>query len=132
MRIWESNNPYEVISIRQSKIESIFCFVQRKLFGPFFFASSTVSGTVNLDMLQESLMPILEAENPDGILLQQDGEPSHFHKETTDNLNSRHPEKRIVRGGPITRPHHSPDLTPLIFFPGYIKDTPHVLYRNLL
>jgi hypothetical protein len=28
-------------------------------------------------------MPILEAERSDGLLLQHDGEPSHFHKEMT-------------------------------------------------
>jgi hypothetical protein len=79
-------------------------------------------------VLGEFLTLILEAESPDGMLLQQAGEPSYFHKEMTDILSGRHPEKWIVRGGPITWPPHSPDLTPLIvFFPGYMKDTAQVL-----
>jgi hypothetical protein len=61
-------------------------FVQSELFGPFFFAESSVNGAVFLDMLEEFLLPILGAESPDGMLLQQDSEPYHFHKEMTDIL----------------------------------------------
>jgi hypothetical protein len=73
-------------------------------------------------------MPILEEESPDDMLFQQDGAPPpHFHKEATDFLYRRFPEKWIGRGGPITWPPRSPDLTPLdLFFCGYIKDAVYV------
>jgi hypothetical protein len=73
--------------------------------------------------VEEFLTPVLKEEGPDDMLLQQEGTPPHFHKEVTDFLNSKFPEKWIGRGGPITWPPSSPDLTPLdFFFWGYIKD----------
>jgi hypothetical protein len=77
----------------------------------------------------EFLTPILEEEGPDDMLFQQDGAPPHFQKEVTDFLNRKCPEKWINRGGPITWPPRSPDLTPLEFFffiGGYIKDPVYV------
>jgi hypothetical protein len=71
------------------------CLAQRELFGPFFFAESTANGTVFLDMLEESLMPILGA---DGMLLQQDAEPSHFHKEMTDIFKWQASRKMYFQG----------------------------------
>jgi hypothetical protein len=85
-----------------------------------------VTGIVFLDM-EEFLMPILEQEGPDDVLFQQDGAPLHFHKEVTDFLNRKFSEKWIGRGGPITWPPRSPDLTPFDFlFRGYIKDAVYV------
>jgi hypothetical protein len=49
------------------------------------------------------------------VLFQQDGAHPHFHKEVTDFLNIKFPEKWIGRGGPITWLPRSPDLTPLDF-----------------
>jgi hypothetical protein len=60
-------------------------------------------------------------------MLFQDGAPPHFHKEVTDFLNSKFPEKCIGRGWPITWQPRSPDLTPLdFFFWGFIKDAVYV------
>jgi hypothetical protein len=67
-------------------------------------------------MLGEFLTPILEEKSPDDMLIQQDGTPSHFHKEVTDFLHRKFPEKWIGRGGPVNWPPRSPDLTPLDFF----------------
>jgi hypothetical protein len=44
-------------------------------------------------MLEEFLMHILEEEGPDDVLFQQDGAHPHFHKEVTDFLNIKFPEK---------------------------------------
>jgi hypothetical protein len=63
------------------------------VFRPFFFAEHTVTGIVHLNMMEEVLMPILEEEGPNDMLFQQDGAPSHFHKEVTDFLNRKFPEK---------------------------------------
>jgi hypothetical protein len=61
-------------------------------------------------------MSILEEEGPDDMLFQQDGVLPHFHKEVTDFLNSKFRVKWIGRGGTITWPPRSPDLTHLDFF----------------
>jgi hypothetical protein len=95
--------------------------------GLFFFAESTVTGVVYLYKLEEFLIPILEEGGPDDTLFQQDGLPPHFNKELKGVFNRKIPEKYIVRGGPITSPPRSPDLTPLDFFVwGYIKDAVYV------
>jgi hypothetical protein len=65
--------------------------------------------------VEKFLMPILEEEGPDDMLFQQHGVPPHFHKEVTDFLNRKFPEKWIGRGGTITWPPRSPDLIPLDF-----------------
>jgi hypothetical protein len=62
------------------------------------------------DMLEEFLIPILEEKGPDDMLFQQDRATSVYHKEVTDFLNRKFPEKWIDRGGPITWPPCSPDL----------------------
>jgi hypothetical protein len=66
--------------------------------------------------VEEFLMHILEEECPDDMLFQQDGAPPHLHKEVTEFLNRKFPEKWIGRGGPVTWPPRLPDLTPLEFF----------------
>jgi len=56
------------------------------------------------------------------FLFQQDGTPLHFHYEMTSYLN-RTVICWIGRGGTITWPTRSPDLTPLEFSVwGYVKD----------
>jgi hypothetical protein len=102
----------------------MFCALSKQIvFGPFLIAEYTVTGTVYLDMLEEFLMPILEEECHNNMLFQQGRAPPHLHKEMTDFLNCKFPEKWIGRGKPITWPPCSPDLTPRdFFFWGYIKD----------
>jgi hypothetical protein len=51
--------------------------------------------------VEEFLLRLLEEEGPDDMLFQQDGAPPHFHKEVTDFLNRKFPEKWIGRGGSI-------------------------------
>ena len=46
----------------------------------------------------------------------QDGAPPHFSCFVTDVLNERYPDAWIGRGGPISWPPRSPDLSPLDFF----------------
>jgi hypothetical protein len=82
----------------------------------------TVTGIVYLDMMELLLIPILEEDGLDDMLFQQDGGPPHFYKEVTDFLNRKFPEKWVGRG----RPPRSPDLTPLHFLWGYVKDAVYV------
>jgi hypothetical protein len=96
-------------------LDVFFALSKQNMLGLIFFAESTVTGTVYLDM-EEFLVPILEEEGPDNMLFQQDGALPHSHKEVTDLLNSKFPGKCIGRGGSITWPPRSSDITPLDFF----------------
>jgi hypothetical protein len=99
----------------------MFCTLSKQnVFRHFFFAERTVTGIVYVDMLEEFLVPILEEQSPDGLLFRQYGAHQHFHREVTDFLNRKFPEKFIGGGEAITWP---PDLPPLdVFFWGYIRD----------
>jgi hypothetical protein len=44
---------------------------KNEVFWPFFFAESTVTGIVYMDMLEQNLMPILQEEGLNDILFQQ-------------------------------------------------------------
>jgi hypothetical protein len=70
----------------------VFCALSKQnVVGPFSFAERTVTGIVNLDMLEKFLMPILEEEGPTDMLFQQDRAPPQFQKEVTDFLNRKFP-----------------------------------------
>jgi hypothetical protein len=49
-----------------------------------------------------------------------DGAPTHFDRVVRDHLNERFHEQWIGRGGPVSWPPTSLDLTPLIFIYGAI------------
>jgi hypothetical protein len=72
-----------------------------------------MTGIMYLDVLEEFLKPVLE-ECLDDVLFQQDGALLHFHKEVTDFLNCKFPEKWIDRGEPVSWPPSFPDFTSLI------------------
>ncbi|KZC13902.1 hypothetical protein WN55_06252 [Dufourea novaeangliae] len=48
--------------------------------------------------------------------LQHDGCPAHYARRVRDALNELYPNKWIGRGGLVSWPLRSPDLTPLVFF----------------
>jgi len=64
-----------------------------------------------------------EQEIVSRVIFMQDGAPPHFSCFVTDVLNGRFPDAWIGRGGPMSWPPRSPDLSPLdIFLWGYIKN----------
>jgi hypothetical protein len=77
---------------------------------------ATLTAVKMASQVQEFLMTILEQGGPDDVLFQQEEASPHFHNEVTEFLNRKFPEKWIGRGGPITWPPRSPDLTPLHIF----------------
>jgi hypothetical protein len=95
---------------------------ERRIYpGLFFFSERTVIGIVYLLMLEGFLMPIYEEEGPDDMLFQQDRAPSRLQKEIKGHINRKFPKKWIGRGGSITWPLSSPDLTPLdLYFLIYV------------
>ena len=80
---------------------------------------------LQLDMLQEFLIPQLDEDDQEGrIHFQQDGgAPPHYLGEVREYLKTRFPGRWIGRAAPIAWPPRSPDLTPLDFFLwGFVKD----------
>jgi hypothetical protein len=70
----------------------------------------------------------MEGEGPADILFQQDRAQAHFHKEVTEFLNQKFPEKWIGRDRSITWPPYSPYPTPFdFFFCGDIRDAVYML-----
>jgi hypothetical protein len=95
---------------------------QEKLYGPFFFIESTVTGFTYLDMLREWLMSQLQENIPD-LIYQQDGAPTHFHNEVRSYLDECLRNFQIGCGGPMEWRLKSPDLRLMDFLLwGFVKD----------
>jgi hypothetical protein len=96
-----------------------------KVYGPFFFAETTVTGPVYLDMFEQFLKHQLLT---DGILetvvFYFFLAPCHYAIIVHDYLDRRFPGRWIGREGIQPRAACSPDLTPLDFFAwGFIEST---------
>jgi ribosomal protein S1 len=67
LRMRSSENPHESFEHeRHSPKVNVLAAVSRvKLYGPFFFIESKVTGIIYLDMLREWLMPHLQEDIPD-------------------------------------------------------------------
>jgi hypothetical protein len=74
VRIWGSETPHTTSEhIRNSPKLNAFCAMSKqKVYGPFFFAESIVTGAFYLGMMQEWLMPQLDGDSDD-FISQQDG-----------------------------------------------------------
>ena len=123
VRIWGKENPreYHEREMNSPKV-NVWCAVLRnKVIGPYFFPEETVNQDGYLKMLEEYALPILQ--RMPRILFQQDGAPPHWGLRVRALLDREFPNKWIGRGGPISWPARSPDITPLdFFFWGYVKD----------
>lgn len=125
-RVWGTENPkcfkeYE----RDTPKVNVWCAVSKeKIYGPFFFAEKTISGTVYTDMLEIFFYPQLEQENILNVIyFQQDGAPPHFSLIARESVRRTFGPKWIGRSGPIEWPANSPDLTvPDFYLWGYVKD----------
>lgn len=90
--------------------------------GPFFFEEQTINGANYLDMLQNFLVNEMEGA-ADDWWFQQDGAPAHWSRAVRNFLDVWRRDRWIGRGGPISWPPRSPDITPCdFFFWGFIKD----------
>jgi len=102
----------------------------RGLIGPFFF-EGTVTSEAYLEMLRSSILPAICALNDNSeVFYQQDGAPTHYHRDVWAFLDVNLQGHWIGRRATFEFPPHSPDLTPLYFFLwGTLKD---VVYRKKL
>ena len=108
---------------RDSPKVNVWCALTKtEVIGPFFFAEVTINSNVYLDMLEGYALPQIEAYQPH-VLFQLDGAPPHWARIVRNVLDHNFPDRWIGRGGPISWPPRSPDITPLDFFLwGYVKD----------
>jgi hypothetical protein len=97
-----------------------------RVVGPFFFTESTITGYIYLDLLQLYVFPQIEdveREPWNWVIFMQDGAHPHFSLPVRGAFNEKFPNARIGRGGPISWPPGSPDLTPMdCFLWGYVKN----------
>ena len=117
VRIWASENSHVVVEHQRDsgKVNVWCCLMHDKIIGPFFFAESTISANVYLDMLEHYAIPQLQEFQP-YIVFQQDGAPPHWSICVRHFLNETFPNRWIGRDGPTSWPPRSPDITPLDFF----------------
>lgn len=95
------------------------------IIGPHFFHGH-LNGAQYLNFLQYDLAQLLQNVPPvlrENMWLQHDGAPAHFALDVRRYLNQEFEGRWIGRGGPISWPPRSPDLTKLDFFLwGHIKN----------
>jgi hypothetical protein len=91
--IWETQNQYAATGhVQDSQTVNVFCAISdKKVYRPFFFAESTVTGTSYLDMMQQWLMP-QDEDDSDDFIYQQDGTLSHYHHLVCGCLNQHLPQ----------------------------------------
>ncbi|GBN42701.1 hypothetical protein AVEN_268104-1 [Araneus ventricosus] len=82
--------------------------------GPFFFADTSVTVNIYLDMLQNYAILQTQHIQPTAVF-QQDGAPPHWRTDVRALLGTTFTNRCIGRGGPITQPPRSADVTPLDF-----------------
>jgi hypothetical protein len=119
--IWGTKNLHATVDhIPDSrKVNVSFAVSSCKVYGSFFFAEPTVTGTNYLDMVQLWLMAQLQEDSED-FTLQQAGAPPHFHYDIRAHLNANLPGCQIGctsdNDSPLLPwPPQSPDLTPCDF-----------------
>jgi hypothetical protein len=120
-RIWGAEKPQQIRQhARDSPKVNCWCAVLRdRVIGPFFFAERTVTAITYLDILENYAIPQLQqAEEEWGheLRFQQDGAPPHWGLIVRECLDRVFPGRWIGRGGPVSWPPRSPDLTPPDFF----------------
>ena len=102
--------------------------IKRTYYRAFFFGNGNVTGSTYRNMLIYYAFPQFARLRSDHIF-QQDGASPHFATQVRAYQVRRRPNNWIGRGGPVSWPPRSPDLTPCDFFLwGHIKskvyDTP--------
>jgi hypothetical protein len=88
------------------------------LIGPYLLPLR-LTGDIYLIFLQGTLPALLEPvplEVRHEMWFQHNGAPAHFTNVVCEYLDEAFGNRRTARGGPITWPPRSPDLTPLDFF----------------
>lgn len=92
--------------------------INDRVIGPYFI-DGRLTGSRYLQILSSVVTELLD-DVPLSYLanmyFQQDGAPAHYFSEVREYLDREYGDQWIGRGGPITWPARSPDLTPLDFY----------------
>ncbi len=126
-RIWGTERPNQVYeTLHNSPSVMVWCAMSKSgVIGPYFFENENVTGSTYKRMLRYFLFPKLQ-NYPENMIFQQDGAPPHYSLEVREYLDRKLPNQWIGRGGPISWPSRSPDLTPSDYLLwSYIKDKVH-------
>jgi hypothetical protein len=130
-RIYATSNPHAHVEIPNSRLGCHFWagISSRGVIGPFFTATR-LNATEYMEILKDKFLPsakrMMKGEE---FWFQQDGAPAHSARTIMDFLDKVLPGKWIGRGGPLSWPARSPDLTPMDFgLWGYVR--PLVLARG--
>lgn len=117
---WSDENPHATVETNfQHRFSvNVWCgIVDNYLIGPFIFENN-LSGENYLLFLQNDLQALLDdipLNIRQALHYQLDGAPPHYANQVRQHLNRIFPGRWIGRGGPISWPARSPDLTPLDF-----------------
>jgi hypothetical protein len=117
----ERENPHAVVECNfQHRFSvNVWCgALHNYLIGPHFI-ERRLTPVQYRNFLQHKL-PLLLEDEPLALIvriwIQHDGAPPHYGREVTTYLSRKFRGRWIGRGGPVTWPPHSPDLSPLDLF----------------
>lgn len=130
---WAFNNPHVISECRHQVRFSINVWagiINDTIIGPYFVEGNLTGGTY-LNMLQSVIPELIEdipVEYLNNLYYQHDGCPAHYERNVRNHLNSEFGDHWIGRGGPVSWPPRSPDLTPLDFY--LWSEVKRLVYRN--
>ena len=73
------------------------------------------------------MQSVREDVEDEEFYFQQDGTLQHYHRDARSFLRDILPSRWIGRRGFVEYPQRSPDITPLYFLWGYLKDRVHAM-----
>lgn len=125
---WTENNPHVIRANRHQHRFSVNVWagiIGNHLIGPYLLPPR-LTGRIYHIFLRDVLRGLLEdvpIQVRRRMWFQHDGAPAHFFRDVRQLLDEQYPNRWIGRGGPITWPARSPDLSPLDYFLwGTMKD----------
>jgi len=125
--VWDEENPHAIFPTRHQQRWSVNVWagiVDDYLIGPYLLPER-LTGPIYRRFLEEVLPELLEnvpLNVRHQMWFQHDGAPTHFAVQVREDLAQRFGHRWIARGGAVSWPPRSPDLTPLDFFLwGHVK-----------
>lgn len=130
MRFWGTSKPdfYEERPLHSQKVTVWEALSSAGIIGPFFYEedgeTTTVTSQRYLTILKTKFLPELERRDIEmnNVWFQQDGATPHTARIVLEWLAEKLGEHFISLRSNIEWPPHSPDLNPLYFLWGYLKD----------
>lgn len=125
--VWDEENPHAIFPRKHQQRWSVNVWagiVDDYLIGPYLLPER-LTGPIYRRFLEEVLPELLEnvpINVRQQMWFQNDGAPAHFAVQVREDLAQRFGHRWIARGGAVSWPPRSPDLTPLDFFLwGHVK-----------